>query len=204
MDYESMKNQETPGQVENPVSVVPTDTGNSRARIKIYSRQALEFIIYIFQVLIISLIIINFIGRVSVVQGSSMVPSLHTNNRIVVNLLAYKFSQPERGDIIIFQCPVNPEKDYIKRVIGLSGETLEIKEGMVYINEQLLDEYYLDYSDGRENIEAITIPDDSIYVMGDNRLNSEDSRFWGPLEKKLIKGKAQLIFWPPEKFFILK
>lgn len=163
-----------------------------------------EFFMCTVQALLLTLVIVNFVGRISVVMGSSMKPSLKHNNRILVNLVAYRFHKPERGDIIIFQCPINPEKDYIKRVIALPGEKLQIKEGKVFINGKKIEEPYLKEIDRDEAVPKITIPKGHVYVMGDNRINSEDSRLWGPLDCKLIKGKAQLIFWPPKSFQGLK
>lgn len=160
--------------------------------------------LFVLQVTILTLIIINFVGRVSVVHGSSMTPSLHNNNRVLVNLLTYKFNEPDRGEIIVFQCPIDPDRDYIKRIIGLPGETIEIKDGVVYINDEKIDEKYLKDVDVTDNQEKIEIPPNHYYVMGDNRENSEDSRFWGPIKLKNIKGKAQLIFWPPQFFQVFK
>lgn len=152
------------------------------------------------QVLILTFIIINFVGRVSVVQGQSMYPSLDTNNRIIVNLFVYRFHNPERGEIVIFKCPENENKDYIKRAIGLPGEEVEIKDSVVYINGKELKEPYIKYPFPHDTMNKIKLSDDEIFVMGDNRGNSEDSRMWGPVNKKLIKGKAVMIFWPPESF----
>jgi len=163
-----------------------------------------ETLIYSAQVMILTLIIINFIGRVSIVQGSSMQPSLSTDNRVLVNLFIYKFSQPHRGDIIVFECPIHSGRDYIKRAIGLPGETIEIKKGVVFINGKKLNEPYIEYTDNDDMLEKTIIPQGSIYVLGDNRANSEDSRYWGPVSSKLIKGKAQVIFWPPDSFKVLK
>jgi len=147
--------------------------------------------------LIISLLIINFIGRVSVVQGSSMTPSLESRDRILVNLMAYRFHKPARGEVIVFQCPASPEKAYIKRIIGLPGESVEIRKGRVFIDGRQLREPYLRNIQAQENMNKIKIPAHHVYVMGDNRANSEDSRCWGPLDCRLIKGKAQFVFWPP-------
>lgn len=171
------------------------------ARIKAFAR---ETVLCTLQALILTLIIINFVGRVSIVQGSSMSPTLFTDNRVLVNLMAYHFGAPKRGEIVIFQCPVNPGRDYIKRVIGLPGEVIQVKDGVVLINGNSLDEPYLEGIDLLDNVDPTVIPKGKVYVMGDNRQNSEDSRFFGSLDEKLIKGKAQLIFWPPKSFHVLK
>lgn len=158
-----------------------------------------ESAFYGLQVLIITLVIVNFVGRVSIVQGRSMEPHLHTGERIVVNLFAYRFQQPHRGNVIIFRCPVDTTKDYIKRVIGLPGETLAIQAGSVLINGAPLVEPYITLP-CEENFGPIVIPQDSVFVMGDNRPNSEDSRVWGPVPDNLIRGQAALIFWPLPNF----
>ena len=150
------------------------------------------------QVVVLTFIIINFVGRVSVVQGQSMYPSLNTNNRIIVNLFNYRFNNPRRGEVIIFKCPGNLKKDYIKRVVGLPGEEIEIDDGMVYVNGKELKEPYIEYHLPHENMEKVKLAKNEIFVMGDNRGNSEDSRTWGPVKKNLIRGKAVMIFWPPE------
>ena len=157
-----------------------------------------DLLVGLAQVLVLTFIIINFVGRVSVVQGQSMYPSLDTNNRIIVNLFIYHFHTPERGEIVIFKCPENESKDYIKRAIGLPGEEVEIRDSVVYIDGKALKEPYIKYPFPHDTMEKIKLTDDEIFVLGDNRGNSEDSRVWGPVNKKLIKGKAVMIFWPPE------
>lgn len=159
-----------------------------------------EMAICSLQVIVLTLIIINFIGRVSIVQGQSMYPSLDTNNRIIVNLFTYRFHEPKRGDIIVFSCPGNPQKDYIKRVIGLSGEEVLIRDGVVYIDGKSLDEPYIANTYDVGDMESVKLASDEIFVLGDNRENSEDSRVWGPISMKRIRGKATMRFWPPESF----
>lgn len=158
-----------------------------------------ESFLYFLQIAIITLVIINFIGRVSLVQGSSMEPKLHTGERIAVNLFIYHFEKPLRGDIIIFKCPVDTNKDYIKRVIGLPGDKVEIKSGIVYLNNQAITEPYLTEED-TDNYGPAAVPPNHYFVLGDNRRNSEDSRVWGFVDSGLIKGKAFFVFWPPKEF----
>ncbi len=99
---------------------------------------------------------------------------------------------------------MNTRKDYIKRVIGLPGETVEIKDGKVYINDKVLDEPYITCPLSHEENLKYQLEEDQVFVLGDNRVNSEDSRCWGPLDTKLIKGKAMMVFWPPESFSLFK
>jgi len=159
-----------------------------------------EITICSLQVVVLTLIIINFIGRVSVVQGQSMYPSLDTDNRIIVNLFTYRFHKPERGDIIVFSCPGNPKKDYIKRIVGLPGEEVMIRDGIVYINGKSLVEPYVEDTCSNTDMEIVRLGSDEIFVLGDNRDNSEDSRVWGPVSIRKVRGKAALRFWPPESF----
>ncbi|MCL5774330.1 MAG: signal peptidase I [Firmicutes bacterium] len=168
-----------------------------------FKKEVKESFLYFLQIAIITLVIINFIGRVSVVQGSSMEPKLHTGERIGVNLFIYHFEQPSRGDIIIFKCPADTNKDYIKRVIGISGDKVEIKSGTVYLNNQAIPEPYLTEKD-TDNYGPVAVPARQYFVLGDNRRNSEDSRVWGFVDSGLIKGKAFFIFWPLKEFGPIK
>jgi signal peptidase I len=163
-----------------------------------YGRHLRSALAYSLQVLIVMVLIIHFVGRVSIVQGGSMEPGIVTGERIIVNLLIYNFGLPKRGDVVVFKNPRDTSKDYIKRVIGLPGETVEIRQGATYVDGRKLDESYVtlhDYSD----TPPVHIADSCVWVMGDNRANSEDSRRWGQLPLVLIRGKASLVLWPPER-----
>ena len=159
----------------------------------------------ILEVAVISLVLFFSINAVSArirVESVSMQPTLFAGNFVVVNKLAYQFGEPGRGDIIIFEYPPDPEQDpYIKRVIGLPGEQVKIADGKVTINDVHIQEPYL-VSDTPQSGEW-TVPEGSLFVMGDNRKNSSDSRSWGfvPIEK--VIGKAIVVYWPPEKWELL-
>lgn len=171
-------------------------------RLASVGRHARSALTYCLQVLVVMVLIIHFVGRVSIVQGGSMEPGIVTGERIIVNLLIYNFGIPKRGDVIVFRNPRDTSKDYIKRVIGLPGENVEIRQGVTYINGVKLNEPYVtlhDYSDMSET----RIADGCIWVMGDNRANSEDSRRWGQLPLALVRGKASLVLWPPERVSVL-
>jgi signal peptidase I len=130
-----------------------------------------------------------------------MEPSLHAGEFVVVNKLAYRWKAPERGDIVVFHFPLDPEKRYIKRVIGLPGDTIEARDGRIYVNGVALDEPYLAASpnyDGRWQVE-----EGHVFVLGDNRNNSNDSKNWGSLDMDAIIGKAVLIYWPPENLGLI-
>jgi len=128
------------------------------------------------------------------VEGSSMEPSLHDGEMVVVNRLAYRWSEPGRGDIIVFRFPLDPARRFIKRVIGLPGDMVEARTGLVYVNGAPLDEPYIAAPpryDGTWQVEP-----GQLFVLGDNRNNSSDSQNWGPLPLDEVIGKAVLVYWP--------
>ena len=159
----------------------------------------------ILEVVVISLFLFFSINAVSArirVESVSMQPTLFAGNFVVVNKLAYQFGEPERGDIVVFEYPPDPNQDpYIKRVIGLPGESVQIADGKVMINGVHIQEPYL-VSDTHQG-GGWSVPEDSLFVMGDNRRNSSDSRSWGVVPLENVIGKALVIYWPPEKWELL-
>jgi len=139
-----------------------------------------------------------------VVDGASMEPNFHTSERVVVDRLTMLISGPSRGDVVVLDSPITPDELLIKRVIGLPGETVVIKEGHVYINGKLLDESYVNgfctYSscDGEWQLSQ-----SQYFVLGDNRAHSLDSHSFGPVDVSTIKGIARLRYWPPDDAGIL-
>src|SRR6187455_1860849 len=154
--------------------------------------------------LMIAALVVVFIVQPVKVEGTSMLPRLHDGERIFVNKLIYYDEyrwapKIDRGDIVVFWFPDDPSKSYIKRVVGLPGDTVEIREGNVLINGSMLEEKYLD---PKENLSTrsqtpVYVKPNYYFVMGDNRDNSSDSRSWGLVPKKYIYGKALLRYWPP-------
>ena len=140
------------------------------------------------------------------VDGHSMDPNLHHGQYLVVDKISYKlpfeWRPPQRGDVVVFEPPTRPDDDFVKRVIGLPGETVEIKQGDIYINNERLAESYLPRQD-RFTMSARTVPEDAYFVMGDNRGNSNDSRHWGFLNTDKLVGKAWLSYWPPETWGVI-
>lgn len=139
----------------------------------------------------------------------SMLPNIAPDERIIVNKLIYRLTPPKRGEIITFDSPDKPvtvrilglipvkrKKILIKRIIGLSGEKIEIKSGKLYIDGRFLKEGYLRKQDIRSSYGPIIIPRDEVFVLGDNRDNSRDSRTFGPIQKSDILGKAFIVYWP--------
>ncbi len=135
-----------------------------------------------------------------VVEGNSMEPNFHDHEYLLVNQLTYRIRAPERGETIIFQYPKDPKEDFIKRIIGLPGEKVEIKNGQVFINDHLLEEKYLNLAEGSVSSTSgesfLVLGNDEYFVMGDNRNHSSDSRDWGSLPRKNIIGRAWLDVYP--------
>ncbi len=155
----------------------------------------------------ILLSVVLFLGINSVssrirVESISMQPTLYAGNYVLVNKLAYRWSSPARGDVIVFRYPPDPTQvPYIKRIIGLSGDHIHIADGKVYINGQMLDEPYIKVSTMQGG--DWNVPEKSLFVMGDNRNNSSDSRSWGMVPIDNIIGKALVIYWPPDRWAAL-
>lgn len=153
--------------------------------------------------LMIAALVVVFVVQPVKVEGTSMLPRLHDGERIFVNKLIYYDEyrwapKVDRGDIVVFWFPDDPSKSYIKRVIGLPGDTVEIHEGMVRVNERDIDEGYLDprFNLSHRSQPAVYVKPNYYFVMGDNRDNSSDSRIWGQVPKKYIYGKALFRYWP--------
>lgn len=149
--------------------------------------------------LMFAALVVVFIVQPVKVEGTSMLPRLHDGERIFVNkLIYYGVPKLERGDIIVFWYPGDPSKSYIKRIIGLPGETVEVREGRILINNLELQEPYLDpqLNLSHASQPPVQVTEHYYFVMGDNRDHSSDSRFWGLVPEKYIYGKALLRYWP--------
>lgn len=154
---------------------------------------------------IVSSFIILFVYQPVKVEGGSMEPGLEDQERIFINKLVYRWESIERGDIVVFRYPRDPNKSFIKRVIGLPGDHVRIAFGHVYLNGKLLSEPYVpeDFLDTRSYPE-ITVPPNAYFVLGDHRSMSNDSREIGPVFRHFIYGKAVFGYWPMEKFGVLR
>jgi len=166
-----------------------------RSQGKSVFREVVETIVF---TLLIYFLIRTFLFENYRVVGHSMDPTLHDGQFVVVNKLLYRLQEPQRGDIIVFQERGNDDRKLIKRIVGLPGEMVEIRNGQVIINELWLDEPYIENL-GRSTYAPSPIPEGFYFVMGDNRPNSSDSRNWGPLPRDNIVGKAWFTYWPPER-----
>jgi signal peptidase I len=146
-----------------------------------------------------SAIIITCIYQPVRVEGTSMQPRLHDNDRLFINKFAYHFEAIHRGDVVVFHFPGDPSKSYIKRVIALPGDDLRIADGVVYLNGHALREPYVPVRfEDNVSIPEETIPKNDFWVMGDHRSISSDSRDFGPVPRALIYGKAAFIYWPAD------
>ncbi len=153
---------------------------------------------------ILAVVIRVFLFQPFYIPSGSMEPTLTKGDRIIVNKLIYRFKEPQRGDIVVFKYPVDPKRDFIKRVIGLPGETLQIKNSKLYINGVPISQPFLPEGLKYGDFGPVDIPEDRYFMMGDNRNNSEDSRVWGTLPRENIIGKAIFIYWPVDRIKALR
>lgn len=159
----------------------------------------------IFLIIVVFILFGVFFVQPVVVEGTSMLPQLHDGERLLVNKLIYykiqsiSWGHVNRGDIVVFWFPNDPDKSYVKRVIGLPGETVELRNGKVYIDGIELKEDYLDteHNQSMPSWPAKKVEDHHYFVMGDNRDNSSDSRYWGLVPEKYVYGKAFFRYWKP-------
>ena len=149
----------------------------------------------------LALVIIVFLYQPVKVEGTSMAPLLSDQERIFINKFVYRFEPIQRRDVVVFWYPLDHSKSFIKRVIGLPGESVEIRQGIVYVNGHAIDEPYVpaQYED-MSDFGPVRVPKDSYFVMGDHRISSNDSRVFGPVASQFIYGRAVFAYWPVDHF----
>jgi|HubBroStandDraft_5_1064220.scaffolds.fasta_scaffold91250_3 signal peptidase I len=191
-----------------------TETNRSRV-----TRLSIETAIIVVAALVIALVLRTFVVGTYSIPSGSMEPTLNINDRILVNKLSYDFHGINRADIVVFSTPKDehcagpPVKDLVKRVIGLPGETISLSGGQVYINGKVLSEPWLPVTvrdsttpgpgDAAYSLaQPFKVPAKDVFVMGDNRTESCDSRYWGPIPESTIVGKVDIRFWPLSRFHI--
>ncbi len=194
-----------PKQTEKSLDELSSDVGGRTIKRDPAWKIALREIYELVRIFVIALVIVipirYFVFQTFTVNGASMEPNFHNADYLIIDELSYRLRPPERGEVIVFRYPVDPSEFFIKRVIGLPGETVEVKNGDVYVgadpnklsklNEAYLPKDHLTYGGGRA-----TLGPSQYYVMGDNRNASLDSRTFGPLDKRFITGKTALRGWP--------
>jgi signal peptidase I len=148
------------------------------------------------QLAVLALLIAAFFVRLPQVSGLSMEPHIRSGEYVLINTFAYRLAQPRRGEIIAFRHEGDARAVFIKRVVGLPGDRIRLVGGRVYVNGGKLDEPYVQHADDRSFAET-TVPPASVYVLGDNRAESEDSRFFGPVSDDRLIGRAVAGIWPP-------
>ncbi|MCW5978680.1 MAG: signal peptidase I [Bryobacteraceae bacterium] len=155
---------------------------------------------------LLAVVVILFLYQPVKVEGTSMMPALVDQDRIFINKFIYRFGIGDihRGDLVVFWFPGEPSKSYIKRVVGLPGDTIEVVEGAVIVNGQPLREPYVpaEYRD-HQSRPSIRIQPEQYYLLGDHRSSSNDSRNWGPVHRRFIYGKAVFVYWPLQKIGLL-
>ncbi len=170
-------------------------------------RENLESLIW---AVALALAIRTFVMAPFKIPSGSMRPTLIEGDRILVNKFIYRFRPPQRGDIIVFRYPDDIKRPFIKRLAALGGDTVEITDGKVYVNGALFEgppgsgaQYYNQGPYGQQG-QTISVPEGSLYVLGDNSASSHDSRFWGFVPRRLVIGRAMVIFWPVTRWRALR
>jgi signal peptidase I len=185
---------------DRPAPAAPAATARHTVRTMI------EWVLVIAGALVVALLIKTFLFQAFYIPSESMEPTLIDRDRVIVNKLSYRLHPVNRGDLVVFDRPPNEPPteidELIKRVIALEGETIEGRDGVVYIDGQRLHEPYV--ADGNfGSFGPVTVPDGHVFVMGDNRTNSRDSRIFGPIDEDLIVGRAFVRVWPIGRFAFL-
>ena len=167
---------------------------NLRKEIRVWSRDLLIAIG-------LALVIIVFLYQPVKVEGTSMAPLLSDQERIFINKFVYRFEPIQRGDVVVFWYPLDHTKSFIKRVVALPGETVEIRQGALYVNGKAVPEPYVppQYAD-LSDFGPVRVPKDSFFVLGDHRISSNDSRVFGPVSSSYIYGRAVFAYWPVDHF----
>ena len=169
-----------------------------------------EYVESIVVAVILALAIRTVVVQAFKIPTGSMRPTLMEGDRILVTKILYRVKSPQRGDIVVFRSPENPKRPFIKRLIGLGGDHIEIRDGRIILNGQLTtlpvisQNYYYNQGAYGQEKQVIDVPPNSYFVLGDNSASSQDSRFWGFVPKRFMIGKALYIFWPPWRMRQLK
>lgn len=192
-----MEDEERQGKAEQEQG--PGGAGHSSGAAEVVRSWLRELLEAVLPALVIVLVVNIFLAQATRVEGQSMDPSLHDSERLIIEKISYRLRPPQRGDIVVLRRPQRSVDPLIKRVIGLPGETVSIHDAMVYIDGDALVEPYLDQPTWG-SMAPVVVPEGHVFVMGDNRRSSNDSRAFGVVSLDDIVGRAWLRYWPPSEF----
>ncbi|MFZ5815101.1 MAG: signal peptidase I [Bacillota bacterium] len=182
-----------PPEPAEPVEAAPTAPPVATSAL----RETLETVVV---ALLVALVIRSFLVQLYVVDGESMYPTLHHGDRLLVNKMVYRLREPKPGEIIVVEDPANPRRQLIKRVVAVEGETVEVRNRVVFVDGRPLKETFTNPTSVHfKDVAPSKVPEGHVYVMGDNRGGSLDSRMLGPIQRSKIEGKAFYLFWPPAR-----
>ena len=191
VEYELLSVHEISELVNNSETVTPKRSAKRKKR---------PFLLDVLEVVIVAVVMAfvlkSFVVEMYWVPSESMVPTIMVKDRVVVTKFNYWFREPEHGEIVVFESPVEEKKNLIKRLIGVPGDTIEFKDNTLYLNGQLYTEDYLSEEVFTGDFGPITIPEGMYFMCGDNRQNSYDSRSWGLVSQEQLIGKGVAIYWP--------
>lgn len=194
------------GQSEQPAKPPEAETGaetgsGTEAEVKAKPFQSLVDLLHDLAIaVVVCVLLITYVVQAFKVQGTSMSPELEDGERILVNKFLYYFGDIKRGDVVVFWYPEDPQLSFIKRVVALPGETVEIRSGKVFVNDMPLDEPFVsDANADQRSFPPLEVRPGHFFVLGDNRRGSNDSRSWGLVPQRYIYGKAFLRIWPPRE-----
>jgi signal peptidase I len=177
-----------PDSLAAPVEASPQVSTGTRARA--FLREIVETVL----LTIVIYAVVNFATGRYRVEGDSMLPTVHPNEYVLLDKVSYRLREPERGEIVVFHYPFDRERDFIKRIVGLPGETVQVANGTVTVNGERLDEPYISAPPTYTN--TWTVGPNEYFVLGDNRNNSSDSHSWGMLKREFLVGRAMVVYWP--------
>lgn len=197
----------------SPATETPRGGGDRKAtgtRRSSSTRNVIEWIAVVVAAVVVALLVKTFLVQAFRIPSESMNPTLIEGDRVLVNKLSYRLHDINRGDVIVFARPPGLEarpgepEDLIKRVVGVPGDTLVARDGELYVNDRKLEEPYLEDGVSTTNLDQpVTLGDDEVFVMGDNRTNSQDSRVFGPVKVDTVVGRAFVVMWPPGRLSTL-